>query len=195
MYVEGSYFGDLEVLLKRYRRQGRDGTAIVDSECHLLVIGSKELKNILKYFKEVEQQMINTAKKRRTHHQKSIEEAKKRASEKNLKPIRISNLIQSQHQSLNKITSWKKGKKDINLIAIAKEYRKKLEQIAQRGNQQDLDESLNQQSLSKSQLQVKIISGSSDFEDTDGDSEDDIDEDKTEVAKPSPSRASFENSG
>ena len=53
-YVEGSYFGDLEILIKRYRKLGRDGTAIVDSECHLLVINSKELKSILKYFGDVE---------------------------------------------------------------------------------------------------------------------------------------------
>ena len=44
MYVEGSYFGDLEILLSRYKKLGRDSTAIVDSECHLLVIGSKEIK-------------------------------------------------------------------------------------------------------------------------------------------------------
>lgn len=68
MYVEGSYFGDLEILIKKYRKLGRDGTAIVDSECHLLVIGSKELKAILKYFKEIETQMIHTAQKRRRHH-------------------------------------------------------------------------------------------------------------------------------
>ena len=54
MYVEGSYFGDLEILLKKCRRLGRDGTAIVDSECHLLVIGSKELKGILKYFPDIQ---------------------------------------------------------------------------------------------------------------------------------------------
>ena len=44
MYVEGSYFGDLEILLKKYKQIGRDSTAIVDSECHLLVITSKDLK-------------------------------------------------------------------------------------------------------------------------------------------------------
>lgn len=38
MYVEGSYFGEMEMMLKEYQLLGRDGTAIVDSECHLLVI-------------------------------------------------------------------------------------------------------------------------------------------------------------
>lgn len=44
----------MEILVSAYRDTGRDGTAIVDSECHLLVIGSKELKFILKHFKKVE---------------------------------------------------------------------------------------------------------------------------------------------
>ena len=50
MYVQGSYFGDLEILVRSYREIGRDSTAIVDSECHLLVIGSRELRIILKQF-------------------------------------------------------------------------------------------------------------------------------------------------
>lgn len=40
MYVEGSYFGEMEMMIKMYRNYGRDGTAIVDCECHLLVIES-----------------------------------------------------------------------------------------------------------------------------------------------------------
>jgi len=57
-----------------------------------------------------------------------------------------------------------------------------------------LEDSINQQTLSKSQLQVKIISGSSDFEDTDGESEEDEVDEKTDIAKPSASRASFDYS-
>lgn len=33
MYIEGSYFGEMEMILKEYKKKGRDGTAIVDSEC------------------------------------------------------------------------------------------------------------------------------------------------------------------
>lgn len=72
MYVEGSYFGDLEIILSRFKRKGRDGTAIVDSECHLFVIGSKELKQILRHFPEIEDELKRNAHKRRIHHKKSI---------------------------------------------------------------------------------------------------------------------------
>ena len=78
MYVQGSYFGELEILDTAYKDSGRDGTAIVDSECHLLVIGHKDLKQILKKFKDVARQMKRTAKKRGIHHMQMIEEAKKK---------------------------------------------------------------------------------------------------------------------
>ena len=38
MYAEGAYFGEMEMMLAHYQYLGRDGTAIVDSECHILVI-------------------------------------------------------------------------------------------------------------------------------------------------------------
>lgn len=38
MYAEGAYFGEMEMMLAHYQFLGRDGTAIVDSECHILVI-------------------------------------------------------------------------------------------------------------------------------------------------------------
>ena len=72
MYVEGSYFGDLEIVLSKYRKRGRDGTAIVDSECHLFVIGSKELRQILRHFPEIDEELKKNAKKRGIHHKKSI---------------------------------------------------------------------------------------------------------------------------
>lgn len=65
MYVEGSYFGELEILIRKYRKTGRDGTAVVDSECHLLAITNKELKSILKYFPEEKETMLKIANKRR----------------------------------------------------------------------------------------------------------------------------------
>ena len=33
MYVEGSYFGEMEMMVREYKFLGRDGSAIVDSEC------------------------------------------------------------------------------------------------------------------------------------------------------------------
>ncbi len=33
MYGDGSYFGEMEMMLEDYTFTGRDGTAIVDSEC------------------------------------------------------------------------------------------------------------------------------------------------------------------
>jgi CRP-like cAMP-binding protein len=55
MYVEGSYFGEMEMFLREYKDIGRDGTAIVDSECHLLVIESYSFRKILSQFPEVRQ--------------------------------------------------------------------------------------------------------------------------------------------
>ena len=68
MYVEGSYFGEMEMMLKEYKDKGRDGTAIVDSECHLLIMDQKELSYVLKMFPKVRKDMRNTARKRKEHH-------------------------------------------------------------------------------------------------------------------------------
>lgn len=54
MYIEGSYFGEMEMMLSHFRKIGRDGTAMVDCECHLLVMGGKELRMVLKHFVEIE---------------------------------------------------------------------------------------------------------------------------------------------
>lgn len=53
MYVEGSYFGEMEMMLRHFKDKGRDGSAIVDSECHLLVMDAHELRHVLRHFKEV----------------------------------------------------------------------------------------------------------------------------------------------
>ncbi len=82
MYVQGSYFGELENLDKRYRDIGRDGTAIVDSECRLLVISYKDLRSILKNFKKIALYMKKKAKERGQHHREMIEAAKVKANGK-----------------------------------------------------------------------------------------------------------------
>jgi hypothetical protein len=64
MYVEGSYFGEMEILIPIYQNLGRDGTAIVDCECHLLVIQNRKLMRLLKKFPIVKEQMKAIAYKR-----------------------------------------------------------------------------------------------------------------------------------
>ena len=46
MYVEGSYFGDSDVL-GDLENEGRDGTALVDAESNLFVINRKTLIEVL----------------------------------------------------------------------------------------------------------------------------------------------------
>ena len=100
MYVEGSYFGEMEMMLKHFKNKGRDGTAIVDSECHLLVMNSRELRIILRHFPIIEKQMKTTARKRRVHHEKAIEEAKKRAKDHKMKGVKAQ-LFQNGKHMLN----------------------------------------------------------------------------------------------
>ena len=83
MYAEGAYFGEMEMMLAHYQYLGRDGTAIVDSECHILVITQHQLRQILKLFPEVKVQMKQIARKRRVHHEKAINEAKIQALREN----------------------------------------------------------------------------------------------------------------
>lgn len=68
MYVEGSYFGDADVITNGGEKLLRDGTAIADSECHLLVGGKKELVIILRNFKDIKEEMKKVAEERRKHH-------------------------------------------------------------------------------------------------------------------------------
>lgn len=88
MYVEGSYFGEMEMMIKMYQNYGRDGTAIVDCECHLLVIESLPFRKTLKHFPLIKEQMVVIAKKRQMHHLNAINDAKKRAIEKGLKGLK-----------------------------------------------------------------------------------------------------------
>ena len=118
MYVEGSYFGDLEVLLNtRYLHIGRDGSAIVDSECQLQVIGGKELKGILKHFPDIKKVMKDIAKKRRGHHARGIEEAKKKYEEHKLKN-KISNRNNQVPTAPPKNSNFQGGKNMLNQLYL-----------------------------------------------------------------------------
>jgi hypothetical protein len=51
---------------------GRDGTAMADSEVHLLVLGRKDLMAIMEEFEEMTQEIKQIAKERRENHQNLI---------------------------------------------------------------------------------------------------------------------------
>lgn len=46
MYVEGSYFGDSDVL-GDLENEGRDGTALVDAESNLFIITRNDMMEVL----------------------------------------------------------------------------------------------------------------------------------------------------
>ncbi len=97
MYVEGSYFGEMEMFLKVYKDIGRDGTALVDCECSLLVMQSQEFRHYMKEFPVVRSQMKEISIRRRAHHMFAISEAKKRALEKNLKGLNPELFVRGRH--------------------------------------------------------------------------------------------------
>lgn len=78
MYVEGSYFGDSDVL-GDHENEGRDGTALVDAQSNLFVITRTQLTEVLqmKQFKKtIANEMMKIARERRIHHKNAIEELK-----------------------------------------------------------------------------------------------------------------------
>lgn len=76
MYVEGSYFGDSDVLADT-SNEGRDGTALVDAKSIIYVIVGKDLLQVLKLFKHSYlKEMRIIAKERRLHHKSAIDELK-----------------------------------------------------------------------------------------------------------------------
>ena len=72
LHVEGSYFGDNDVLLNQ-GRDGRDSTAIAERECHLLVITKQQLIDLLKNFPHYRKEMKKVAERRKNHHLRQIE--------------------------------------------------------------------------------------------------------------------------
>lgn len=70
MYVQGSYFGDIEVMLKT--QTGRDSTAEVEAESHFLFIGKIQMFAALKNFPAVEREMHYVAGERKNRHEENI---------------------------------------------------------------------------------------------------------------------------
>lgn len=128
MYVEGSYFGEMEMFLKIYKDLGRDGTALVDSECHLLVMQSHEFRYQMKHFPEVREQMKHIAKKRRVHHLNAIDEAKQRAIDKNLKGLNPHLFTRGKHilDELQKQRRLHGKTTGVEALAIAKRSNEKI---------------------------------------------------------------------
>lgn len=70
--VEGSYFGDIEVLLNQ-GREGRLAIAMAMQECQLLVITKSEMKVLLKKWPQYRKEMKMIAQRRRQRYNKSID--------------------------------------------------------------------------------------------------------------------------
>lgn len=69
LQVEGSYFGDNDVLLNE-GRDGRDSTAIAETECQLLLITKQQILDLLKKFPLVRKEMKIVATTRYYHNRK-----------------------------------------------------------------------------------------------------------------------------
>ncbi len=67
LHVQGSYFGDNDVLINN-GRNGRDTTAIAETECQLLVLTKYYLFDILKKFPAYRKEMKQVAQTRHKHH-------------------------------------------------------------------------------------------------------------------------------
>ena len=74
--MEGSYFGDSDIFSSDEvgigGGGGRDGTAMADSEIHLLVLGKKDLTSILEEFDDLGLEIKQIAKERKTYHEELI---------------------------------------------------------------------------------------------------------------------------
>ena len=91
------------MMMSFYRSYGRDGTAMVDCECQLFVIESHEFRRILRHFPEVKKHMKSNAEKRHMHHKEAVEDAKKRARERNIKGLKAE-LFQGHSPIINAFT-------------------------------------------------------------------------------------------
>jgi len=72
MYTQGSYFGDIELLIPDLAINGRDGTAEVDAESSFLFITKINLMRTLKKFPNVAREMKYVAGERKIRHEENI---------------------------------------------------------------------------------------------------------------------------
>ena len=71
LHVEGSYFGDSDVLINR-GKDGRESTAVAETECDLEVINRQNMMKVLRKFPEIKNEMKEVAKRRRANHWKNV---------------------------------------------------------------------------------------------------------------------------
>jgi len=100
LYVEGSCFGDSDVLLN-HGKDGRDSTAIADEEAQLFYITKKELDKILKEFELVKREMTKVAQNRRDNHQMLIEQAIKKARQQKREQLGLPPIESEQKSETN----------------------------------------------------------------------------------------------
>jgi hypothetical protein len=68
MYAEGSYFGDNDVL-GDYKKNGRDGTALVYEKSIVYVLEAQQLLDVLDMFRsKIKKEMYTIAEERKLHH-------------------------------------------------------------------------------------------------------------------------------
>ena len=79
--MEGSYFGDIEVLLNQ-GRDGRMAMAVAMTECMLLVITRSEMMKLLKQYPKVRREMKQVASRRKARNTKYIDQLHERFDEK-----------------------------------------------------------------------------------------------------------------
>ena len=79
--VEGSYFGDIEVLLNQ-GRDGRMAMAIAMTDCYLLVVTRAEMIKLLKQYPKVKKEMKLVASRRKRRNAKYIDQLHERFDEK-----------------------------------------------------------------------------------------------------------------
>lgn len=81
MYTQGSYFGDIELLLTDLKTNGRDGTAEVDAESSFLFVTKSKLYRTLKSFPNIFREMKYIAGERHQRHQENIQIIQKKYDE------------------------------------------------------------------------------------------------------------------
>lgn len=86
MYVQGSYFGDIEIMIKS--NTGRDSTAEVEAESHFLFIQKLQLFTSFKNFPAIEREMHYVAGERKTRHEENIDIVRKKFAETKREIIR-----------------------------------------------------------------------------------------------------------
>lgn len=72
MYIEGSYFGDTDVLLPGLRHFERDSTAVAEEECQFFVLSREVLMSLKRTFAREVQEMEELATKRKRNHRHLI---------------------------------------------------------------------------------------------------------------------------